>query len=146
MDRSSSWACGGGVVSAVPCLLHFWNDSKRWQWLRLWVCLISSCEHVIHHLTDNKSLFPGPAEISTCSYGPTACRLRHCVLRLSHIQRAHQKTSRLLLLLLTWLLPTSCGGSPSEVRLFLTQMRDMVLVSLQKLWNFSCKYYQCANY
>lgn len=65
--RRSSWACGGGVVSGHSYLLHFWNNGKRWWLLHLGVCLISSCEHVINHLVDNKRLFPGAAMISMCS-------------------------------------------------------------------------------
>lgn len=61
------------MVSGHSYLLHFWNNGKRWWLLHLGVCLISSCEHVINHLVDNKRLFPRPAMISMCSQEVYVC-------------------------------------------------------------------------
>lgn len=99
------------------------SDGKRWQLPHLWVCLISSCAHVIRHLLDSKRLFPGP-----CArvWAPGVHSLCSGLIRTAW----GCLTTCCLFCWLGSQLPT-LGCAPAFLQ---TKMREMTLVSLQKLF------------
>lgn len=133
MGRRSSWACGGGVVSGHSYLLHFWNNGKRWWLLHLGVCLISSCEHVINHLVDNKRLFPGPAMISMCSQEVCAVlpadRPQWCILCAPWLRGEEKEDLGLIASASDFAASLLPWGIVSV--LLLRKIRETILVSLQ---------------